>query len=281
MSVSLLSNSSLTTNVSAYDGIFSTFPAPIAPDVINCDEFYSVGQPIILEECRSAWDLLPRGSKNYPWYTDPDSGPASTSQLRLPLEIGHRSCRIKFSASGKYAEEVNFPIYISGTTMRDMVGRIIDDCAGARERRKQTPWGGVGTKYIQRTLDWLMDPSTGFPENLDIPRSTTFLTAMVYAHYRPIVYEPGAQSKEISSVFLKWIDAAAGRLPHTSPFWGVLANRYFYVWKANEGQGSHGRLPHWWDDVQARPHFELGRANGTNDTDGGISITRRDARRRI
>lgn len=93
MSVSLLSNSSLTTNVSAYDGIFSTFPAPIAPDVINCDEFYSVGQPIILEECRSAWDLLPRGSKNYPWYTDPDSGPASTSQLRLPLEIGHRQCR--------------------------------------------------------------------------------------------------------------------------------------------------------------------------------------------
>lgn len=59
--------------------------------------------------------------------------------------------------------------------MRDMVGRIIDDCAGARERRKQTPWGGVGTKYIQRTLDWLMDPSTGFPENLDI-RKLSILT---------------------------------------------------------------------------------------------------------
>ena len=108
---------------------------------------------------------------------------------------------------------------------------------------------------------------------------------MVYAHYRPIQYEPGAQSKAISSIFLRWIDAAAGRLPHTSPLWGILANRYFYIWKANEdqdrGQGDHGRLPHWWDDVQARPHFELGRANGTNDTGGGVSLTRRDARRRI
>ena len=88
MSVSLLSNSSLTANVSAYDRKFSTFQAPIAPDVIYCDETYSVGRPIMLKECRSAWNLLPRGTKGYPWYTDPDSSPASTSQLRLPLEIG-------------------------------------------------------------------------------------------------------------------------------------------------------------------------------------------------
>ena len=48
------------------------------------------------------------------------------------------------------------------------MGRIIDDCVEGRERRHETPWGGVATKNLQRTLDWLVDPSTGFPEHLDI-----------------------------------------------------------------------------------------------------------------
>lgn len=33
-------------------------------------------------------------------------------------------CRIQFSASGKYAEENIIPVYISGNTMRDMVGPV-------------------------------------------------------------------------------------------------------------------------------------------------------------
>lgn len=52
--------------------------------------------------------------------------------------------------------------------MRDMVWRIIDDCVESRGRRQQTPWGGVGTKCIGRTLDWLVERSTRFPESLDI-----------------------------------------------------------------------------------------------------------------
>lgn len=77
-------------------------------------------------------------------------------------------CRIKVSASGKPTEEVNFAVYISGNTMRDMVGRIIEECVGAREESQQTPWGGVGTLSIRQTLDWIVQPGTRFPESLDI-----------------------------------------------------------------------------------------------------------------
>lgn len=205
------------------------------------------------------------------------------SYLMEPEGI-YGKCRIRFSASGKYAEEVNFPFFISGKTMRDMVGRIIDDCVQARGRRKQTPWGGVSTRYIQRTLDWLVERGTGFPENLDIPMSTTFLTAMVYSEDRFTQYEPGAQSKAISRLLLNWIDTTAGRLPHKSAFWGVLANRFFYIWKANENQDrgqDQGQFPHWWDDVRPLPNVELGRLNGTNGTGDGISIARRGARKKL
>lgn len=114
-----------------------------------------------------------------------------------------------------------------------------------------------------------MEPGTGFPEYLEIRRwslvallslklieiamRTTFLTAMIYSDDEFAQYEPGAQSKVTSRVFLNWIDTTAGRLPHESPFWGVLANRFFYIWKANENQdksqGDPSRSPHWWDDV--------------------------------
>lgn len=80
-------------------------------------------------------------------------------------------CRIQISASGKSTEEFNFPIFVSGNTMRDIVGRIIDECVEARGRGQQTPWGGVGTKYIHRTLDWLVKRDTRFPESLDIRKS--------------------------------------------------------------------------------------------------------------
>lgn len=108
---------------------------------------------------------------------------------------------------------------------------------------------------------------------------------MVYSNERLTDYEPGAQSKVISRVLLDWIDAAASRLPHGSPFWGVLANRFFYVWKANEdqerGRGDKGEFPHWWDDLQVPPNLERGRANGTKGAGGGVRITLRDLRKRL
>ena len=88
---------------------------------------------------------------------------------------------------------------------------------------------------------------------------------MVYSEEQLTHYEPGAQSPLISTVLLDRIEAAAGGLAHYSPFWGVLANRFFYIWKAREDQekglGDKGEFPHWWDDVHVPPDLELGRAN--------------------
>ena len=67
-----------------------TFPTPIAPDVVRCSEDYSSEASIILDDCRTAWDLLPRGSRGHLWYTNPESSPASKSQLHLPIEVGDR-----------------------------------------------------------------------------------------------------------------------------------------------------------------------------------------------
>ncbi|KAF6222557.1 hypothetical protein HO133_000602 [Letharia lupina] len=285
MSVLLPSNFSLATNASAYNGGLSVFPAPIAPDVVRCSSFFSGERLLDGDKCRSTWDLLPRGSNQSPWFTNPESSPAGKFQSQLPIKRGDEKCRIKVSASGKPTEEVNFAVYISGNTMRDMVGRIIEECVGAREESQQTPWGGVGTLSIRQTLDWIVQPGTRFPESLDIPTGTTFITAMVYSNERLTDYEPGAQSKVISRVLLDWIDAAAGRLPHGSPFWGVLANRFFYVWKANEdqesGQGGKGEFPHWWDDVQVPPNLERGRANGTKGAGGAVRSTLRDLRKTL
>lgn len=115
--------------------------------------------------------------------------------------------------------------------------------------------------------------------------STTFLTAMVYSGEQLTNYEPGAQSPVVSKVFLDWIEDAAGRLPHSSVFWAELANRYYYVWKANKGQemdlGDKSFLPHWWDDVPDVGNLVLGRLNGTNATNGAVSIARRGAQRRL
>ena len=72
-------------------------------------------------------------------------------------------CRIQISASGKAAQEINFPVMISGVTMRVMVGQAIKTCL---ERR--LPYGGVTTRNIHRTLDWLTAPDNDFPSNLDI-----------------------------------------------------------------------------------------------------------------
>lgn len=77
-------------------------------------------------------------------------------------------CRIQFSASGKYAEESTFAVRISGDTMRGLVGRIIDECVGGSGAARPPRRGGVGTEYIQRTLDWLVKPRTGWPGRLDI-----------------------------------------------------------------------------------------------------------------
>ena len=210
-------------------------------------------------------------------------------------------CRIQFSASGKYAEENIIPVYISGNTMRDMVGRIIEQCVAAGRGAQQASAGGVGTRYIRRTLDWLVERGTGFPERLDIRAyhddtdsclkliqtaiTTTFLTAMIFSGERLTDYEPGAQSPVVSRVLLGWIGDAAGKLPHSSPFWGVLADRYYYIWKANKGQelgfGDEGEVPRWWDDVPDIPHLELGHANGTNFTGGGVNVARRGSQRRL
>lgn len=90
MLLSTLSNFSLVANASVFHESFSTFPAPVAPDVLHCSAYYASKNPIILDECRSAWDLLPHGSRGHLWYTNPESSPASTSQLRLPIEVGDR-----------------------------------------------------------------------------------------------------------------------------------------------------------------------------------------------
>ena len=76
---------------------------------------------------------------------------------------GLEICRIQISASGKAAQEINFPITISGETMRLMAGRAIKTCVEGT-----LPLGGVVTRNIRRTLDWLIAPNTDFPRNLDI-----------------------------------------------------------------------------------------------------------------
>lgn len=146
-----------------------------------------------------------------------------------------------------------------------------------------------------------MERGTGFPERLDIRAyhddtdsclkliqtaiTTTFLTAMIFSSERLTDYEPGAQSPVVSRVLLGWISDAAGKLPHSSPFWGVLADRYYYIWKANKGQelgfGDEGEFPRWWDDVPDIPHLELGHANETNFTGGGVNVARRGSQRRL
>ena len=104
-----------------------------------------------------------------------EPSPYASMIPRLKYNPSER-CRIQISASGKAAQEVNVPIQISGQTMRHMAGRAIQTCVEGDH-----PLGGLMTRYIRRTLDWLTAPDTVFPENLDIRGSSVSLLTLVCA----------------------------------------------------------------------------------------------------
>jgi len=64
---------------------------------------------------------------------------------------------MKFHASGKWTEEHDFAIDIAPDTIRDMFGRVIDDCL---ERQNE---GGYITKYLDRVVQWMLNPNSEFP----------------------------------------------------------------------------------------------------------------------
>jgi len=52
--------------------------------------------------------------------------------------------------------------------MRNMVGGIINECVEGIPPRYSGSKAGAMTMNFGRTLDWLVQPDTGFPNNLNI-----------------------------------------------------------------------------------------------------------------
>ena len=163
--------------------------------------------------------------------------------------------------------------------MRLMAGRAIETCVKGTD-----PAGGVTTRYIHRTLDWLTAPYTDFPSSLDIRRSsistelhenkttlctrrrckadtdihltaasTTFITAWVYADLDPATdYEPGANSEKIGEEILEALDLASLDQHQGSALRRKLEARYDYISQAVARQDQFMvdiGWPAWWSNV--------------------------------
>ena len=71
-------------NVSSAIGS-SSFPQPVAPDVVLCDKFWNYDTGPQVDECWKLWALLPQGTNEQTWYTQP----TALTRNPLPLELGN------------------------------------------------------------------------------------------------------------------------------------------------------------------------------------------------
>ena len=152
------------------------------------------------------------------------------------------TCQIKLTASGKYASEHDLAIRMSPDDLRLLALYTVEDCIFKQHI------GGYTTKGFEDTIDWLVAPDTGFPDNLDLPAYTTFFTAMV-GHPQVEGYEPGAHDPLISRAMLHYLGQARAQTPRMSGLQRMLARRYEYIRISAEVQQRHREWKRaWWED---------------------------------
>ena len=76
---------SLPLNISAFPTALTAFPAPVLPDLVRRDAFYSYSEPPDLNYCREVWNQLPSGPIAGTYNTNP---PPTSRTLKLPIELG-------------------------------------------------------------------------------------------------------------------------------------------------------------------------------------------------
>ena len=63
----------------------SSYPAPIAPDIFDCDDWYATPEAADPADCQVALSLLPSGTEDEPFsYYFPNDDPN-----HLPLKVSH------------------------------------------------------------------------------------------------------------------------------------------------------------------------------------------------
>ena len=88
-------NATLFQNSYHLNDVPSSFPAPVAPDGYNCDDWYAAPEPPTVADCRVAFSLLPSGTADEQFSYD---FPAGDPNL-LPIKVSHGASPLLFSTS--------------------------------------------------------------------------------------------------------------------------------------------------------------------------------------
>lgn len=56
-----------------FPSVSLAYSPPIAPDLGNCDELYAEPSPATFADCQQAFQLIPSGPREIPWFVNPES----------------------------------------------------------------------------------------------------------------------------------------------------------------------------------------------------------------
>ncbi|KAL8832833.1 MAG: hypothetical protein Q9191_000017 [Dirinaria sp. TL-2023a] len=148
------------------------FPAPVAPDIEECNPQFNQPTKPTFDDCKIAFSLIPEDAHPIIW----KNGPAEGDPHTLPFSVKHGkvsrsgTCEIVFQTSGPAAAEIEY-IEFPGYGIRRMAGRVIERCI---EREGEFQGGGFLTQNFGRLLDDVSIAGNGFFEHFHLAERMKF-----------------------------------------------------------------------------------------------------------
>ncbi|KAG7009119.1 chitin synthase G [Physcia stellaris] len=242
------------------------FPASRAPNFLHCRN--DLAHPVRpqFSDCVSAFHDLPTGSGPVLW----DNTGNAQDPYASPYFASHGTCEIVFDLAGPGAEKVH-RIYVSGNEVRQMAGRVIEECI---EPGGERSGAGFVTKSFENLLSSIATPGNHFFENP--PAASTFLTLLIWPHIREhgdFSYNPGDKDYQVAEHIATTLRAAQHRYAPGSPSRRELEARWDaidYVLPKLDAFNEHN--PTWWDYY---PAPDLGCGRGGGGIGNGTAVARR------
>lgn len=155
------------------------------------------------------------------------------------------TCEITVFASGKWAEEKYIQLSASPDLFRQLALFVIQDCVVTDQD------SGYITHGFQHAIDYVTDPSNGFPTNLDMPANTTYFTVVVQASndmFRIYDRDPGNYDAQVSVTLVQGLEIAMRDLPSDGYLKAELEVRQRFLWDSHLVQENGLKTHHaWWE----------------------------------
>ena len=170
------------------------------------------------------------------------------------------TCEIVLSASGKYVEDDNrLQVQAAPDDLRDIAQYTIEKCLGDEKE------GGYSTHQFANVANWITDPDTVFPGNLNLPAHLTFFTAMICNPADSLEdFEPGSRDAQSALELKRALQIALGRLAPGSDLQRSLLARRRYVRGSEMAIINHGGPESgyfWWSGPRPRTSSQMTGSN--------------------